>query len=1792
MPIITVDNKSLYSTYNDNIIDFGASFRRYKRTPLDESDVQTSYDMLEKEMSNSKSPMYKGQIVSILNHTDNLPDTGMTYSPGAPYYIGNESNSNTSYYADRVITNSYFNYVESAYYVNRYQLGTYYTGVGAWSNLTYKDNNSNTHIVTGNAYAEIFNDYVSNSAIGAYSHVEGSYNTATEKATYSHVEGKSNTANASYNYTGGLNNTNNGEAAITNGKDNTNSGNYSIVAGNDNSNTGKNSLVVGENDTTNSGDNSAVGGNHSNNSAENSIVWGYYNTNKSNNSLTIGNNNTVEGDSNSVIGSSNTVIGKNNDTSGNLNTLSSNASNNVITGTSNSSTGDNSFIGGNNSNLNANNSIIVGTNNTDTGDNSAIGGNYSNNSGDNSIVWGDHNTNNASNSLIIGDNNNILDTANNSLVVGSHNSTYTSGSIVGGSYANTNSDTLFAIGNGSENLRINAIEVKDNISDSYSTTYINGNGFTYSWYKDENGNTYGKPSLIVNEEWFNAYGVKIEQLGTELTGVGKWWFNGKLYSNQTGSYGEVFNDYDANIASGTYSHAEGDNNTASGNGGSHAEGAFNIAKGISSHAEGTYTYAERIYSHTEGYRTYANAIGAHTEGFYTISYDGANYSHTEGSYSITKGYASHAEGVYIGVENQNKVTIYSYTTASGRGSHAEGGGTTASGDYSHTEGYKTSTELIETVNGNIITTKGEAAHAEGSNTIAIGHSSHAEGSNTKANNINSHAEGNSSIAFGQNSHAEGTATQAIGNDSHTEGNNTITYSINSHVEGLNTFINQYSDNSHAEGEYTYIGGKYSNSTIASHIEGSHNSVYAKYSHAEGYYNTINENIESAHSEGSFNIANGISSHVEGTYNKAIGPYSHAEGYLTYANELAHGEGLYNIASGKSSHAEGTYNIVNGESSHIEGTYVYIDGQAKYSHGEGYKNQTYSIYTHIEGISNYISTKAQTNHVEGQLNQTYGSTSHTEGAYNINNSNSTYSHIEGTYNISSNTHNHIEGSANSVDASYSHAEGSYNIVKGKNSHIEGAHNTINNNSSYIHSTGLFNSTYNTVNNVEGANNYVNGAYSHTEGIKNVLTKYEYKENSSTKYLDIPTYVHIEGVSNYVYAPYSHVEGAYNIAYGKNSHVEGYYNKVGISAYYSHTEGKYTNISNGDGIHAEGVGTIGNGEASHAEGFYTSALGKHSHTSGTYTISNNENEFSLGIYNRSYTSANDKLYRTKYTHEAIYKNGAYTYTSNKIWPEFNNEGGGGTIFTIGDGTGNVNQELSNNDHIAYRHNIMEIHKDGAMVKHYSSYFMNDIFGPVSYTYVQSLGISAYLNTVLAALLENPKYIRPVVGMSFRATSSVASPGSLNLSNLGSVGNNTIFYTSSKSFSFDVGQEITPYITFRAAYVAPNISDYDPIYHTYLGNRLGYSEGVTQITYKYHVNNTGPSVLSSNSYIPNQNVYHSGETNEHKTYTLNTFNYGLTYPYLKKSKVDDTGIFSGALFNYNSGNNSQTLVYTTSTINVGEVSPYWVYKDSVTLTLPSIKLGTEHTYNMAQLSAYNFKGSTKMYFQQLANKNTYVYNVGLDPTSVFSDTSYISSNPTTMYIESKFRYFYGTGNNIPNIGWTIYNMVSTGSKAAITGYGNSNNTIVKAGWFDSKGVNSSNGTKTFTGTISVSGSPKYFWIAIPTDNIGTNTSSTNITNMPLEEAATNSNIISNLPNNPIICRLVKHSTASSKGRYVYYSTNAGTGVLDTTHTSTAGMVLRKITTLENVGTYGIKYDIYYIGGSASIPTGTVGFSFKRIK
>lgn len=107
---------------------------------------------------------------------------------------------------------------------------------------------------------------------------------------------------------------------------------------------------------------------------------------------------------------------------------------------------------------------------------------------------------------------------------------------------------------------------------------------------------------------------------------------------------EIFNNYDSNIATGIYSHAEGCDTKATGG-----------------------------YSHAEGYLTVASGDISHVEGECTVASGWA--SHAEGSYTNADGWLSHAEG--------------DAATASGQGSHAEGYHTEAKGDYSHAEGYCT-----------------------------------------------------------------------------------------------------------------------------------------------------------------------------------------------------------------------------------------------------------------------------------------------------------------------------------------------------------------------------------------------------------------------------------------------------------------------------------------------------------------------------------------------------------------------------------------------------------------------------------------------------------------------------------------------------------------------------------------------------------------------------------------------------------------------------------------------------------------------------------------------------------------------------------------------------------------------------------------------------------------------------------------------------------------------------------------------------------------------------------------------
>ena len=158
-----------------------------------------------------------------------------------------------------------------------------------------------------------------------------------------------------------------------------------------------------------------------------------------------------------------------------------------------------------------------------------------------------------------------------------------------------------------------------------------------------------------------------------------------------GQGAEIFNDYRTR-----------GNNNANGN----------VASGAYSHAEGNSTTASGAYSHAEGYKTNVSADRGHAEGNQT-TVTGTN-SHAEGISTTASGGHCHAEG--------------DRTTASGHRSHAEGEQTTASGNAAHAEGYVT-------------TASGDNCHAEGQGTKAIGYYSHAEGLYTEASGQSSHAGG-------------------------------------------------------------------------------------------------------------------------------------------------------------------------------------------------------------------------------------------------------------------------------------------------------------------------------------------------------------------------------------------------------------------------------------------------------------------------------------------------------------------------------------------------------------------------------------------------------------------------------------------------------------------------------------------------------------------------------------------------------------------------------------------------------------------------------------------------------------------------------------------------------------------------------------------------------------------------------------------------------------------------------------------------------------------------------------------
>lgn len=234
-------------------------------------------------------------------------------------------------------------------------------------------------------------------------------------------------------------------------------------------------------------------------------------------------------------------------------------------------------------------------------------------------------------------------------------------------------------------------------------------------------NAQGEPvTYELHPEWDN---IENKPNFDDLGGVGE------AYEAEGEKKGEIFNDYQNNIAFGA---------------GSHAEGFSTIANGDYSHAEGDETRATGAASHAEGSFTNAWGYAAHAEG------QGGNVIPT----AITS--ESTDDEIIATWKNLISETQSAFTLAKGTNSHTEGTDALAIGNSSHAEGSETIASRFGT-------------HAEGARTVASGHISHAEGFATEASGYYSHAEGMGTVASEYASHAEGHNTLASSNDQHVQG---------------------------------------------------------------------------------------------------------------------------------------------------------------------------------------------------------------------------------------------------------------------------------------------------------------------------------------------------------------------------------------------------------------------------------------------------------------------------------------------------------------------------------------------------------------------------------------------------------------------------------------------------------------------------------------------------------------------------------------------------------------------------------------------------------------------------------------------------------------------------------------------------------------------------------------------------------------------------------------------------------------------------------------------------------------
>ena len=277
-----------------------------------------------------------------------------------------------------------------------------------------------------------------------------------------------------------------------------------------------------------------------------------------------------------------------------------------------------------------------------------------------------------------------------------------------------------------------------------------------------------------------------------------------LVGKKTPSGGEIFNDYENNVAEGSYSHAEGYKTLASGES-SHAGGLGTIASATGQTAIGMYNAENSDALLIVGNGTSTDGEDINRKNAFEVLRDGSAVLQSSGTSNNSvvrkadlsiinsdietiNATLSTKPGLRYAIKKPDGTTVYGEVfnncTEAGQNAHSEGNNSKALGSSAHAEGYLTKASS-------------DNSHSEGYSTKALGYGSHAEGDSTTASGSGAHAEGRSTSASGEYSHSEGNNAKASGDASHAEGGSTTASGNQSHAEGIYTTAS--SQSSHAEG---------------------------------------------------------------------------------------------------------------------------------------------------------------------------------------------------------------------------------------------------------------------------------------------------------------------------------------------------------------------------------------------------------------------------------------------------------------------------------------------------------------------------------------------------------------------------------------------------------------------------------------------------------------------------------------------------------------------------------------------------------------------------------------------------------------------------------------------------------------------------------------------------------------------------------------------------------------------------------------------------------------------------------